>query len=281
MDTQQTPHESAEVARFYDAARQSPLSAGALVHGEASIGQECTLTAEEIAAFARQAGITAGTWVLDVGSGTGGPACYLAQLLSCRVLGIDISAVGHAQAEARAREAGLSHLVQFRCDDVQTASLPSATFDVILSLDAWCHIPQRAALLQRCATLLRAGGRLAFYDHVFRQPLPEEQQRRFCTLWRFPDLETPASYVAAVQAAGLRLCAQDVTSAAVVRFYTRFLTQYRERRAEFETARGLARYQEGLERLSMSQQLAAAGILGQVAYIAEKPGDVCACAVPL
>jgi cyclopropane fatty-acyl-phospholipid synthase-like methyltransferase len=172
MDTQQTPPERAEVARFYDAARESPLSAAALVHGEAYIGQECTLTAEEIAAFAGQAGIPAGTWVLDVGNGTGGPACYLAQLLGCRVLGIDISAVGHAQA--RAREAGLSHLVQFRCDDVHTASLPPATFDVILSLDAWCHIPRRGALLQRCATLLRVGGRLAFYDYVLRQPLPEE-----------------------------------------------------------------------------------------------------------
>ncbi len=145
---------------------------------------------------------------------------------------------------------------------------------MIFSLDTWCHIPRRGALLQRCATLLRAGGRLAFYDHVLRQPLPEAQHRRFGTLWRYADLETPASYAAAVQAAGLHLCVQDVTSAAAVRFYTRFLTQYRERRAEFEAVRGFARYQEGLERLRMSQQLAAAGILGQVAYIAEKPGHI-------
>jgi hypothetical protein len=66
--------ESADVARFYDTLRSSPLSAAALVHGEAYIGQECVLTPEEIAAFARQAGITAGTSVLDLGSGTGGPA---------------------------------------------------------------------------------------------------------------------------------------------------------------------------------------------------------------
>jgi hypothetical protein len=33
MHTQQTPLESAEVARFYDAARASPLPAAALVHG--------------------------------------------------------------------------------------------------------------------------------------------------------------------------------------------------------------------------------------------------------
>jgi cyclopropane fatty-acyl-phospholipid synthase-like methyltransferase len=270
MDQQQTALESAEVARFYDAVRQSEFSAAALAHGEASIGQECMLTPEEIAAFAQQAGITAETWVLDMGSGTGGPACYLARRLGCRVLGVDISAVGHAHAEARARDAGLSHRVQFRCDDVHTVALPPASFDVILSLDAWCHIPRRAALLQRWATLLRAGGRLVLYDHVLRQPLPEAQHRRFCALWRFADLETPESYVEAVQAAGLRLSVQNVTSAFAVRFYTQLLTQYRERRVEFEAARGPARYQEGLERIQMSQQLAAAGILGQVAYIAEK-----------
>jgi sarcosine/dimethylglycine N-methyltransferase len=198
MDHTHTTCESAEVARFYDAVRQSELSGAALAHGEASIGQECTLTPAEIAAFAQQAGITAGTAVLDLGSGTGGPACYLAQHVGCRVVGIDISAVGHAQAEARTRAAGLRHLVQFRCDDVHTVALPPASFDVIFSLDAWCHIPRRAALLARCTTLLRAGGRLAVYDHVLRQPVPEAQYRRFCALWWFADLETPDSYVAAV-----------------------------------------------------------------------------------
>jgi hypothetical protein len=109
------------------------------------------------------------------------------------------------------------------------------------------------------------------YDHVLRQPLSDAQHQRFCALWRFADLETPDSYVAAVQAAGLRLTVQEVTSVFAVRFYTQLLTQYRVRCAEFEAARGAARYQEGLERIQMSQQLAAAGILGQVAYIAEKP----------
>jgi cyclopropane fatty-acyl-phospholipid synthase-like methyltransferase len=64
------------VARFYDTLRRGSLSTAALVHGDADIGQECLLTPEEILDFARRAGITAGTSVLDIGSGTGGPACY-------------------------------------------------------------------------------------------------------------------------------------------------------------------------------------------------------------
>jgi cyclopropane fatty-acyl-phospholipid synthase-like methyltransferase len=264
---------SPAVARFYDTLRSSTLSAAALAHGDADIGQECVLTPEEILAFARRADITAGTSVLDIGSGTGGPACYLAQQLGCRILGVDISEVGHAQAMARARDAALSHLVQFQCGDIATVTLPEAAFEVILGLDAWCHIPQRALFLQRCAALLRPLGRIAFYDHVVCQPLPAETYQHFCTLWRFPGLETPQSYREALQAAGFRILAHDVTSAYVARFYTRLLALYTERRAEFEAMRGPARYQEGLERLQMSQRFATAGLLGQLVCIAEKPAE--------
>jgi hypothetical protein len=64
---------------------------------------------------------------------------------------------------------------------------------------------------------------------------------------------TPQSYLDAVQAAGLRLRYHADTSAYAVRFYTRLLAVYRERRAEFEAMRGPRRYLEGLERLQMSQ----------------------------
>lgn len=260
------------VAHLYDTLRSGALSTAALAHGDAYVGQECLLTPEEILAFARRAGITAGTSVLDIGSGTGGPACYLARQLGCRILGVDISEVGHTQALARARAAGLNHLVQFQCGDITTLTLPEAAFDMILGLDAWCHIPQRARLLQQWATLLRPHGRLAFYDHVVCRPIPAEEYQRFCQLWRFPGLETPRSYQEALQAAGFRILTHNVTTAYTVRFYTRLLTIYTERQAEFAAIRGLARYQEGLERLQMSQRLAMAGCLGQLACMAVRPG---------
>jgi cyclopropane fatty-acyl-phospholipid synthase-like methyltransferase len=127
--------DSAAVVRCYDAVRRSPLSAAALAHGEASIGQACLLAPDAIADLARRAGVTAGTSVLDMGSGTGGPACSLAQQCGCHIVGVDMSAAGHGQAVARARAAGVSHLVQFRLGYIHAVALPPASFDVILSLD--------------------------------------------------------------------------------------------------------------------------------------------------
>jgi cyclopropane fatty-acyl-phospholipid synthase-like methyltransferase len=264
--------EAAQVGRFYDALRSRGFVSAALGHGDAYIGQECLLTADEIMAFARRAGLSAGTTVLDVGSGTGGPACYLARQLGCRVVGVDVSAVGHAQAEARARDAGLRDLVQFREGDIHTLTLPSAAFEVVMGLDAWCHIPQRGALLRRCAALLRPGGRLAFYDHVERGPLSEMERERLCAAWCFAGLETPKSYLEAVVAAGFRVLYHEDTSAYAQRFYGRLLEGYAEKRAEVESARGRERYQEGLERLQLSLRLATTGVLGQFGCIAEAPG---------
>jgi len=258
---------------FYNALWSSELSAAALVHGSAYVGQECLLTSDDILAFARRAGIATDTLVLDIGSGRGGPACYLAQQLGCRVVGIDASMVGHLQAVARAGDAKVGHLVEFRCGDIHAVVLPSATFDVVLGLDAWCHIPRRAALLERCATLLCSGGRVAFYDHVERRPMSDTHREHFCALWRFAGLETPASYLDAVQAAGFRVLYHEDTSAHAVRFYSRLVEVYQEHHTEFEAARGSERYREGLERLQITYELAASGTLGQLACIAASPGQ--------
>jgi cyclopropane fatty-acyl-phospholipid synthase-like methyltransferase len=256
------------VGRFYDRFRGPGPSSAALGHDESHVGQECLLTTDEILAFARRAGISADTTVLDIGSGTAGPACYLARQLGCRVVGVDLSAVGHARGEARVREAGVGHLVQLHHGDIQAMALPPATFDVVIGLDAWCHIPGRDALLRRCASLLKTGGRVAFIDHVELRPIPDEQRQRLCAAWRFAGLETPRSYLDAIAAAGLRVLYQEQTAVYAARFYVRLLQAYVDKRADFEAARGPERYQEGLERLQMTTQLAVEGRLGQLACVA-------------
>lgn len=262
-----------EVGQFYDAMWQPALSFGALAYGAAHIGQECLLTADEILALAQIAAISSSTYVLDLGSGTGGPACYLARHLGCRVLGLDVSSVGHRHALARASEHNVNHLVTFQHGDMQSLDLPAASVDVILSLDAWWHIPQRGALLQRCATWLRPGGRLAFYDQVERHPLPESARQALQTLWQVPDLVTPQRHITLIQAAGLQLDFEVETSFNAARFYTGLLEAYQTQRTTLERVRGPERYATELARLQMTQPLAAFGMLGQIGGIAIKPTD--------
>src|SRR2546430_15422173 len=98
--------DAAAAGRFYDRLRASGLSSSALAYGEAYIGQECTLTADEIGNFARRAGIVAGTSLLDIRSGTRGPAGYLARKLGRRGLGVGRSVGGPAPAPTRGHRRG-------------------------------------------------------------------------------------------------------------------------------------------------------------------------------
>ena len=130
----QTQREAGQAAAsFYDALRSGSRSSAALGYAGDFVGQECTLLPREMLIFARRAGVGPGTSVLDVGSGTGGPAIFFARELGCDVLGVDVSAVGHERAVAQAREAGLEDRVQFRLGDIQDIDLPAESFDVVIT----------------------------------------------------------------------------------------------------------------------------------------------------
>jgi cyclopropane-fatty-acyl-phospholipid synthase len=75
--------------------------------------------------------------VLDIGSGWGGMALTLAQDYGARVTGITLSTEQHAEATARAREAGLSDRVQFELQDYRHIT---GRFDRVVSVGMFEHV---------------------------------------------------------------------------------------------------------------------------------------------
>jgi len=124
-------------------------------YGE-DIGQSSWLTAGEWLRFAKGLRITAGSEVLEVGSGSGGPAIYLAERLGCRVTGVDINEHGVRNAVALAQAWGVGERASFQVVDAsRPLPFPPASFDAIVSNDAMCHIVDRAGR----ARAARRGGR--------------------------------------------------------------------------------------------------------------------------
>src|SRR5262249_26276635 len=113
------------------------------------IGQSSWMTAEEWLRFADAAGVGEASHVLEVGSGSGGPAVYLAQARGCRVTGIDINDHGVRNGAELAGARGVSGRVAFRIHDA-SRPLPFAdgTFDAVLSNDAMCHVSDRGRVLR-------------------------------------------------------------------------------------------------------------------------------------
>jgi cyclopropane fatty-acyl-phospholipid synthase-like methyltransferase len=116
--------------------------------------------------------------VLDVGCGTGAPACRLAAECGVRVTGITTSAVGVEVARARAAAAGLSERATFEQRDGMDNGFPASFFDRAWVLESSHLMRDRASLVSECARVLRPGGRMALCDLVLRRPMPFMEVRR-------------------------------------------------------------------------------------------------------
>jgi SAM-dependent methyltransferase len=131
------------------------------------IGQNSWLTADEQRVFCGVLGLDSSSQLLEVGSGSGGPALFTVAMTGCRVTGVDIHEAGVAAANDAARRRGLAERARFVCVDAR-GRLPfdDGSFDAVICVDAIDHIYERADVLREWHRLLRAGGRILFTNPI-------------------------------------------------------------------------------------------------------------------
>ncbi|KJC59105.1 SAM-dependent methlyltransferase [Bradyrhizobium sp. LTSPM299] len=118
------------------------------------------------AELAKLAGITADNSVLDVGSGVGGPARFLAAAYGCRVTGVDLSDAFVDAARYLTERTGLSAQVSFQTASALELPFDDGRFDVALLQHVAMNISDRARLYREIHRVLKSGGRFATYDVV-------------------------------------------------------------------------------------------------------------------
>ena len=82
-----------------------------------------------------------GCRVLDVASGKGESAIFLARSFGCEVVGIDFGTDSVAEATLRARDAGVPDLASFLQGDAENIAIPDASFDALICECAFCTFP--------------------------------------------------------------------------------------------------------------------------------------------
>jgi MPBQ/MSBQ methyltransferase len=102
--------------------------------------------------------------VLDVGSGLGGPARFLAAECGCFVSGIDITPEFVSVARMLSERTGLATRVEFRLGSALDLPWPDATFDGALTFHAAMNISDRPRLYSEVARVVRFGSIFAIYD---------------------------------------------------------------------------------------------------------------------
>ncbi len=104
--------------------------------------------------------------VLDVGSGVGGPARFLAATYGCRVTGIDLNEPFVDAVRYLTQRTGQSEQVSFHTASALELPFDDSRFDVVLLQHVAMNIADRARLYREIRRVLKPGGRFATFDVV-------------------------------------------------------------------------------------------------------------------
>ena len=108
--------------------------------------------------------------VLDIGSGIGGPARFLAHTTGCHVTALELQPELHRVGLDLTRRSGLADRVTHLCGDALAVALPAGAFDAVISFLAILHVDDRPGLFRKLSAALRAGGQCYVEDLCQRAP---------------------------------------------------------------------------------------------------------------
>jgi SAM-dependent methyltransferase len=234
------------------------------------IGQNSWLTAEEYDRFIPVLNLQPSAHVIEIASGSGGPALYLSQKFNCRVTGVDANESGIATATQMAKDLG-GKRISFQLVDANRP-LPFAdnSFDGLVCIDSMNHFPDRLNVLKEWQRVLRPGHRALFTDPVvITGPVTNEElaTRSLVGLFLFVP---PGINEELIADAGFKLVhKEDVTRNAVL-VSDRWRASRDRHRVDLIRIEGEERF-EGLQQFFAAvHRLTSEGRLSRIMYFVEK-----------
>lgn len=119
------------------------------------------------------AGLDSNSRVIDVGSGYGGSARYLAATTDCHVTALNLSETENARNREMNAQQGLSERIDVIDGSFEHIPAVDKTFDIAWSQDAILHSGHRQQVIDEIARVLKPGGQLIFTDPMQADDCPE------------------------------------------------------------------------------------------------------------
>ena len=155
--------------------------------------------------LAKRCHVTAQSYLLEVGSGVGQTACYLAEKTGCRVMSIDLSPAMVEWAQQRALRKGLHKQVEFRCADAQQLPFADHTFDAMICESVTAFIPDKPRALAEYARVVRPGGYVGLNEGTWiKDNQPAELLSYIDKFMAGAEFQSPAHWQALLEGAGLQ-----------------------------------------------------------------------------
>jgi ubiquinone/menaquinone biosynthesis C-methylase UbiE len=226
--------------------------------------------ADAVDVLAAKAGIEPRHHVLDVCSGMGGPARYLAHRYGCRVTGLDLTESRYRSAIALTKLVKLDDRVDFRIGNALDMPFGDASFDGAIGQEAWAHVPDKHRLIGECARVVKSGGFVAFTDILRRGALDTPTMARLEREMTFSSLETLDGYSGLLRGSGCTVVSCEDLSEHWARILVQRLEMYRSLEDETIAKFGEAHFRAWDGTYSFFVGLFAAGKLGGGRFVARR-----------
>jgi arsenite methyltransferase len=143
--------------------------------------------------------------VLDVASGRGASALFLAERFGCEVMGVDYSRQNVEQANAEAAAKGIGGRAVFEQGDAEAVPFGDDSFDAVICECAFCTFPDKRAAAAEFARVVRTGGRAGLSDLTRGPVLPKELDGLLAWVACIADAQPVENYVRYLSEAGFRV----------------------------------------------------------------------------
>lgn len=238
-------------------------------YGE-DIGQNSWITTSEYDTFYSWLNLSAGDHVLEVASGSGGPALYLAKRFKCHITGLDINEEGIKTANQSAVNANISN-AKFQLANVdERLPFDDETFDAVMCTDSMNHFRDRLAYFREWYRVLKTGRRTLFTDPVvITGPVSNEElaARSNIGFFLFVPLEITKNFI---KEAGFKLIRCDDVTGNIEVTSGRWHAARQKRREDLIKIEGEEGF-EGLQKFfSTVHKLTSERRLSRFVFVAEK-----------
>jgi len=161
-------------------------------------------------------------------------------------------------------------LVDFVHGDATAMPLPNAQFDVVLSQEAWLHVPDKPAVIGECVRVLKPAGVLAFTDVALRAPLATQEEARMGAEMQAPGIASAERYLELLRDQGCSIVSHEDLSAEWTATLVKRLAMYRSLADTTVAKFGQAHYEAWDHTYSFFVGLFVAGKLGGARIVARK-----------
>lgn len=219
-------------------------------------------------ALAKSAAISASDRVLDVCSGMGGPARYVAYRHGCRVVGLDINRSRALGAGRLTSRVGLQNKVSFVCGDATHMPFFNENFTCIVSQEAFLHVGNKEALFANCHRVLVLGGRFVFTDWVASPRLSASERMFLSKGVAAAAIHQENEYVSYLRSADFSNVGIENLSVWWRQILRKRLEMYREKSEETTRLFGAASYQKFIDAYEIFVGMIEEGKLGGARFTA-------------